>query len=52
MAVRERLAWDDHQETVGHDKDLHGVECLVRWQDTTVGDEMPDELDVEDGTPP
>jgi hypothetical protein len=28
---RERHTWDDHQDTVGHDEDLHGGECLVRW---------------------
>lgn len=47
-----KLTRYNHEKTVGHDEDLHGVDEGGGGQDAAVGDEVADELDVEDCAEP
>lgn len=47
-----RLTWNDHEKPVGHNENLHGVDESRGRENTSVGHQMGDQLDVEDGAEP
>lgn len=46
------ITWDDHEDSIGHDEHFHGAHSPTRRKNAPIGDEMDDDLGVEEGAEP